>query len=237
MKKINIILIAIFAISYLSIAQTIEIVRTDVDSSRQNIVTSTYLFGFDIYAKDIQDCNGVAFELRYNQTEYVQFSGWQNGDFGKFGNAQVVQGKTQDNKGRIIVGTGTGIPLGNLGIDNPKVIHLEFAVNQSAPHFSFITFEFLQPKATVFIDELGQKIDLETEPETFRIHSFIDVWPGDANNDGSVTFDDYNQVNLYMGMGSATKNFRSFKTPTGKYYLETTKSSCMGFCTSNLCRL
>lgn len=213
MKKIVIIGLIYLLTSVLAEAQSIKIVRTDVDSSRKNIVTATYLFGFDIYADDVDDCNGVAFELRYNQTEYVKFSGWQNGDFGEYGNAQVVQGKTQDNKGRIIVGTGTGIPLGNLGIDNPKVIHLEFAVTQSAPHFSFITFEFLSPKATVFVDSLGQKIDLDSDSETFRIHSFIDVWPGDANNDGSVTFDDFNQVNLYMGMGSATKNLRSFKRP------------------------
>lgn len=213
MKKAILLIILSIIISNFSNAQSIEIVRTDVDTSRTNIVTATYLFGFDVYAKDVDLCNGVAFELRFNQTEYVKFSGWQNGDFGIFDDAQVVEGKTQDGKGRIIVGTGTGIPLGNLGIDNPKVIRLEFAVTQSASHFSFVTFEFVQPKATIFEDNVGKKIELESEPITFRIHSFIEVWPGDANNDGAVTFDDYNQVNLYMGMGSATKNLRSFKRP------------------------
>ena len=212
MKNIFIYIVLLAAFAQLN-AQRLEIKRTDVDASRKDKITATYLFGFDVYAEDIQDCNGVAFELQFDQTQYIKFSGWQNGDFGKYGKPQVVRGKTQEGKGRLIVGVGSGLSADTSGIENPKVITLEFAVLQSAPHFETVTMEFVQPKATVFQDSAASMIDLETEPVNFTIHSFIDVYPGDANNDGTVNHLDYNTINLYMGKGSSTKNLRSFKRP------------------------
>lgn len=212
MKKIFIYILILLAFTQLN-AQRLEIKRTDVDASRKDMVTATYLFGFDIYTEDVQDCNGVAFELQFDQTEYIKFSGWQKGDFGKYGKPEVVRGKTQEGKGRLIVVHGSGLSADSSGIDNPKVITLEFAVLQSAPHFETVTMEFIQPKATVFQESAAASIDLEAEPVNFTIHSFIDVYPGDANNDGTVNHLDYNKINLFMGKGSSTKNLRSFKRP------------------------
>lgn len=194
-------------------AQRIEIVRTDVDSTRSNFVTATYNFGVDIYIQDVEDCNGASFELLFNQTDYVIFSGSENGELGRPGE-QNVRVVIEDNGiGRVIVGVGSGNPLETPGQTNPKAIHLEFVVLQSAPHHDTLRFTFNQPRATINNEGIGQIIELETEPIPFAIHSFINLWPGDTDNNGVVDHLDFNVVDLFMGRGSRSHNMRSFKRP------------------------
>ncbi len=196
-------------------AQSLKIVRTDVDSSRKDFITATYNFGFDVYAEGVDACNGVAFELSFDQTRYVRFSQWKIGNLGSLGQAYVISTvDTAAGNGRLTVGVGTGIPLEHGGISNPKVIHLEFTVLQTAPDDADITFSFITPVATIFKDSTAQKVSLDAPAITFNIHSFVDVWPGDADNSGEVDHLDFAQIMVYLGTGPATKSMRSFKRPS-----------------------
>jgi hypothetical protein len=211
MKKIvYLILMLIMSTTY---GQTLKLVRTDVDSNRSSFVTATYLFGVDIYAKDLKRCNAVSFELRWNQTRYITFSEAILTDFSKNGTAIVTPPKINYNadEGKLFVGVLSGDSVGSLGTDNPLVIHLEFAVSQSSKDGDDLTFIFDNVQAVVSTDSGGKIIDILTPPVKYRIHGFIDVWPGDADNNGIVDQRDMSTVGLYLKFGSSFKNMRSFK--------------------------
>lgn len=208
-------LIFLMLVSSAGRGQTLKLVRTDVDESRSSFVTSTYLFGIDIVAEGVFDCNGVAFELHYNQTDYIKYSGHRVKGFGD--NAVPVVIPTTDpasGKGIIHVGVLSGKTLEEGGFDEPTVLHLEFTVSQSAPHGEVLRFTFVNPQAVVVEDSVGMVLDLETEPVLYNIHSFIEVWPGDVDDNGSVNTQDISQILLYLGLGSNTKAMRSFKRPS-----------------------
>ena len=189
-----------------------------MDESRSSFVTSTYLFGVDIVLEDVEDCNGVAFELLYNTTRYIKYSEYKSGTFGN-GSKTVVIPELDEaaDVGKLTVMVISGEAVDTAHVDNPVVIHLDFAVAQSAPHGSQVTFNFVNPHAVVKSEDQdagdGQVLELEHEPIVYNIHGFIDVWPGDTNNDGVVNHLDEDNIALYYGWGSATKNMRSFKRP------------------------
>jgi hypothetical protein len=210
-----ILFIAIFALAAFDLsAQSIDIVRTDVDSTREDFITSSYVFGFDVYARNVENCNAVGFELKYSHAQYVKFNEWLIGDFGEKATAIVIpEENPATDEGYIYVVVTSGESIDEGGYDNPRVIHLEFVLTQSAPHDETVVFDFMNPRADVFEDSSGVVLDLETEPIEFRTHSFINVWPGDADNSGYVDQDDGLQVALYFDLGSPTKSMRSFKRP------------------------
>jgi hypothetical protein len=210
-KLIYILAIILLLGTYSAEGQSIKVVRTDVDSARSGFVTASYMFGIDIIVQDVQKCNGVAFELNFNHLDKVKFSGWKKRDFEQ--NVVIFDLLPIEEKGRIIVGTTTGHPLLENGIDNPVVISLEFVVLQTALHNSTFTIDLIQPVATVVTDSIEQIVQLTHERLDFRVHGFVNVWPGDTDNNGVVNHLDIAPVNLYMGKGSRTKNWRSFKRP------------------------
>jgi hypothetical protein len=194
-------------------AQSIKIVRTDVDSTRSSFVTSTYVFGIDIYAMDVEDCNEVNFNLFFDNIDVVKFSGYENTEFtsnGGFCRPQYFE-NVAANTASIYVGALSGETKQEATADNPRVIHLEFVVNQSAINNSELTFTITDAEAIVKAEV--SPIDLLAEETVYNIHSFMNVWPGDADNNGLVEMSDINVIGLYMGMGSATKQMRSFKRP------------------------
>lgn len=211
MKNSIYLLIVLIAASMLASAQYIRIERTDVDSSRSTFITASYKFGMDIYAEDVANCNGVAFEMRYNKKDYIKYSGYDRGDFP---NVNITVLNDVDYV-RVIVNAGSGLQADDDGIDNPKIIHLEFVVLQSAPDFELeqydTEFSFLAPVATYFSDNGIQSVFLEANPIYYKIHGFINVWPGDTDNNGIVDYLDYEPVNRFMSLGSKSKNMRSFK--------------------------
>ncbi|MFP4543299.1 MAG: dockerin type I domain-containing protein [Candidatus Kapaibacterium sp.] len=202
----------ILAVTRLS-GQTLRFDRTDVDMARSGFVTATYLFGVDVIAEAVENCNSVSFRLVHDQTDYVKFSGYSETYFTKTGGAVSIIHKTDPSTGSAMIEIGalSGTTPGDTVFDEPAVIHLEFAVTQSAPHLSELTFEFLNPQATVFSDTTGEIIELDTESISYNIHSFIDAWPGDANNDGVVDTRDISTIGLYLGIGPKTKSMRSFR--------------------------
>ncbi len=211
-KLVLYMILLICGLSYAQ-SQSIKIVRTDVDTSRSSFVTATYVFGIDIYAMDIEDCNEVNFNLFFDNIDVVKFSGYRNTEFtsnGGFCKPQYFE-NVAANTASIYVGALSGDSKENANIDNPKVIHLEFVVNQSAINNNDLTFTITDAEAVVKAEELP--IDLLTEPTVYTIHSFMDVWPGDADNNGLVDMSDMNVIGQYMEMGSATKQMRSFKRP------------------------
>jgi hypothetical protein len=205
MKRI--ILIIILAAAGNLYGQKIVFERTDVDSTRNGFVTATYKFGFNIYLEDLKNVNGVDFELTFDQPEVIKFSGYEYGDLGK---PQVIY-LNGGGIGRVIVGTGIRDTVLPDSLERPLITRLEFVVLQTATDGENVTFEFTQPVATVVESDTGRTIELESEPAELVIHSFVDVWPGDADNSGEVDHLDYAPVTQYIGLGSATKNMRSFK--------------------------
>ncbi len=212
MKYLVLIIVLIISAVFVKTAPSIKIVRTDVDSSRSSFVTAGYIFGIDIYADSISNCGGVSFDLTFSHADHIKFSSYTLGDFSRvYVNYDLITGGF----GRVVVGSSIGDKYGEKAKDNPLAIHLEFVVQMSAPDFEIYTepvaFEFKQPDAVTIIDGTTTKIPLSNKMYRFNIHGYVDVWPGDANNDNIVDHHDHSQVMLYNGLGSLTKNFRSFK--------------------------
>lgn len=195
-------------------AQTIKLIRTDVDSARSNFVTATYLFGVDIQVEDVYKCNGVEFELVFNTTDYIKYSEWQVGGFGENATTVVIPIiDTLAGQGRVYVLVISGDPIDKAYLDNPKVIHLDFAVSQKSPHGKSVTFSFVNAHATVNQSQIGEVLSLTSEPTVYEIHGFVNVWPGDTDNNGIVDEEDMDLIALHLNHGAATKNKRSFKRP------------------------
>jgi len=193
-------------------AQSIVVKRTDVDSSRYGFVTASYTFGMDIYLKDLPKCNGVAFQLNFNQSDVVKFSQWLPGDFGK---PQVIPMLNPDGTSNLIIAVGLGNTTISDSIAEPKILHLEFVVLQNAANASTLNFNFIQPVATTIVNDVRAIISINAEPIEYAIHGFISVWPGDTDNNGFVNHLDYANVTKFIGLGSATKNMKSFKRKSG----------------------
>ncbi|MGB9702142.1 MAG: hypothetical protein ACPL1A_05360 [Candidatus Kapaibacteriota bacterium] len=194
-------------------SQSIRIVRTDVDSTRFDFITAGYVFGFDVYVDGVDSFNGLSFDLEWDAPDYVKFSQWELGKLGPKSNAQLVSRIDQINKlGILTVGVGTGQILDSTTKAISKVIHLDFVLLQSAEHGGKVKFTFIKPAISYFISGTPKIIELKTSPIEFKIHSYVDVYPGDADNSHEVDHMDYVNVTLYMGVGGPeTKNTRTFK--------------------------
>ena len=192
----------------------LKIVRTDVDSVRDGFITACYTFGFDVIAENTERCSGVSFDLLYNQSDVIKFSGSATRDLMKaFVDSRPEPGAA--NHSRVIVGALSGDQSSDSGRTSPNAIHLEFVVMASALDYSnsqtFAEFTFRSPEATIITDSGSVTISLPVKVERYKIHSFIDVHPGDTDNNGIVNSDDYQLVERHYGTGSLTDNFRSFK--------------------------
>jgi hypothetical protein len=210
MKKIPLIILFFLISLDISYSQSIKIMRNDVDSNRSSFITAGYVFGFDVYLDSISQCNGVSFELNWDFPAYVQFSQWKIGDIGSKAMAYVVD-KSDQNIGKLSVAAGTGLPLDQSIIPNPKVIHLEFVLLQTAINDTKVTFKFISPSASIILDSLPIIANLAAEDFSFSVHGMINVYPGDSNNDGLVDSKDFTQSLFYLGMGPLTKSVKTFK--------------------------
>lgn len=192
--------------------QELKFVRKDVDSSRSRFVTATYLFSIDIIADNIDKCTNVTFELRYNKTQFIKFSEWESGSFGSTTKTYIIPlTDSISDIGRIVVSSGMDFTRDTNAPKNPKVVNLKFVVIPASPHFDVVTFTILNPRATVVNNGRQELIALSNTSISYTIHSFVNVWPGDANNDGVVDHLDFAAVSYYLGLGPNTKQMRSFK--------------------------
>ena len=209
-------------------AQDIFIERTDVDSSRSGFVTATYNFSFKVKLKNVRNCTGISFVLRYNQTEYVKFSNYRTLPFSRSGSVFVYPFYNPiDGYERIFTGILNGDTVGGVGETNPEAIEFEFSVGANAPENTFVEFFFEDAEAVVSDSSSGKIIKLKSNTVLYNIHGFVNVWPGDANNDGIVNINDVSVVALYLGYGANKSNFRSFqrKNASTDWFAQ----SCLGW--------
>ncbi len=212
MKKIIYILTLILLTATGLHSQSLNFVRRDVDTSRSKFVTATYLFSIDVVAENIERCTNVSFELRYNKTQFIRFSEWERGNFGSTTKTLVLSlPDASTDIGRLVVTSGMDYTRDTNAPNNPKVVNLKFVVIPAAPHFDVVTFNLINPRITVVSNGQLKLIDLPTTSISYTIHSFVNVWPGDANNDGIVNHLDFATVSYYLGLGPNTKQMRSFK--------------------------
>ena len=220
MKKYTIILL--FALMQLSVwaTPTIRFERTDVEGKSANFVTATYSFGIDIIIDSLEHCSNVSFELYHNQTRYVKFSEYYrsedwliNDDWSQV--ITIIDKNSIDNasdKATIAIQAGTMSPADINSPNNPKIIHLEFVVAPSAINGGSLDFTIDKIKATYYKNVDNQIIDTLI-PITFKvsynIHSYVNVWPGDADCNGKVDTYDNAVISLYLNYPK--NGSRSFK--------------------------
>jgi len=217
LKKVIIIISILLANVAWMHAQSIKVVRSDVESARGGFITAGYVFGFDVYLDSVSRSNGVSFELQWDTPQFIQFSQWKIGDIGTRAQAYVMD-KIDQFAGHIYAVIGTGLQLDSSIIQNPKVLRLEFVLLQNAPDGDKVTFKFIKPTATAIIDSIPQVVTLKSEDIVFKFHGMVDVYPGDSDNNGTVDQSDFTQTLFYLGMGPLTKSVRTFKRQYASAY-------------------
>jgi len=225
MKKIIIHISLLLFIFELAGSQTLRVVRTDVDSSRAGTITSGKPFGFDIYLDSVQNCSVVSFELNYNRANFIKFSQINVTDFGSskslFSNTPKATSTLTEEKMTVAIFSGLPANLPNQ-YDNPRILHLEFVALPTTPNGSIVTFEFKNARATYFDEssDSTKEVGISSEALKYDVFGYVDVWPGDANNDGIVNSLDHSKIGLLLGIGSQTPNHRSFKrkSPSTMFY-------------------
>lgn len=209
LKKLNIIVSIIFCAFNIyndANAAAIRIARNDVDSVRSGFVTAGFTFSLDILVDSVEKLNGISFELDWDRPHHIFFSEWQIGELGNKSLAFV-----EKYPGKIIVAVSNGLPLIESQLANTTLISLKFVVLQNSQNLDSVTFSFNKPMASAIVDTQSQLLPLEHSRCIFKIHSYIDVYPGDANADGIVDHLDYSNVMLYLGLGSESQHSRTFK--------------------------
>ncbi|MBX3044286.1 MAG: T9SS type A sorting domain-containing protein [Candidatus Kapabacteria bacterium] len=208
MKLIILILILLMQGYYCAYSQNFIIKRTDVLNEDARFVTATYKFGFEIYLDGLPKSNSISFRLIYDQKDYIKFSQWNQGDYNVL---QAVNIDIDEERSSLIIGVSSGLFPQPDENTLPKVIELEFVVLKNAPNLENLFMTFDRPVATALDSTGGISIPISTQPLNFVIHSYVNVWPGDTDNNGAVDHLDFVPVSQYIGMGSATKGFKSFK--------------------------
>lgn len=208
MKLYIFVILLIFQGFYCAFSQSFVIKRTDVMDAEATFVTATYNFSYEIYLDGVPNSNSVSFRLVYTNSDNIKFSQWKKGDFDVL---QAVNRELEDNNAELIIGVSSGLTPQPENNTMPKVIELEFVVLKSAVHETDLRMTFERPVATAIDSGIGRSVPISAEGLNFRVHSFVQVWPGDTDNNGIVDHLDFVPVSQYIGMGSATKGFKSFK--------------------------
>jgi len=212
MVKYSIKIVCLIIFTLAAYSQEIIIERTDVDTSRKSFVTATMNFRITVKLNNVNNCTGISFVLRHNQSNYVKFSNFKPSLFSRGGSCFVYSwANPLDGIERIYTGILSGDTIGGKGFDNPEAVEFEFSVDPNAPNGGIVEFLFEDAEAVVTKNNIGEIIKLKSQPYLFNIHGFVNVWPGDTNNDGIVNINDVSVVGLYLGYGAKKGNFRSFK--------------------------
>lgn len=183
--------------------------RSDVSPAYANYVTATQSFGIDIMVDSIANCHSVTFDLVFDKAQYIRYSSWAPRSFPR--NSTILLDNSNDTtgQGRLSIAVLSGSPTTDVGRANPNVIHLDFVVTPNAPHNLNFTMGFQFPLGVVQ-DSAKPKIPLAWSNRTFNIHSFVNIYPGDANDDGLVDTRDAAQIAVYMDAGSGGSTIRGF---------------------------
>ncbi len=110
---------------------------------------------------------------------------------------------------RIVVEAGTGQPASLASPTSPKIIHLEFVVRPNAVHGEVVEFYLQKVRATIFRDTIIELLIPTTPKFTYKVHSYISVWPGDTDNNGMVDDIDFALISKYLE--EPKQKMRAFK--------------------------
>ncbi len=202
-------------------AQSLSLVRTDTDAGRSHFVTAGYLFGVEIAADSLDSCYRILFELEYNNISSIQYSGYRP-VFPSTESKLIVnpQIDSLSMKGVIAVVSLLSESPENETYDNPHVIRCNFVVSQNAVHNTSSVFILKNIKAYVKRADLDTVISIEPDTVIYKIHGYVDVWPGDADNNGKVENLDFYKITSYLGQGSLIKGSKSFtRNPASTIWL------------------
>ncbi|MFA5511486.1 MAG: T9SS type A sorting domain-containing protein [Candidatus Kapaibacterium sp.] len=208
MKLKILILLIIISGYYCAVSQSFIIKRTDVLDENAAFVTATYKFGFEILLDGVENSNSVSFKLNYNLSDFIRFSQWKQGDYEVL---QSVNTENGDGTASLIIGVSSGLIPQSSSNTTPKVIELEFVTAKNSPNLANLRMSFERPVATALDTSGGVSLPINSAELNYTVHSYVHVWPGDTDNNGIVDHLDFVPVSQYIGMGSATKGFRSFK--------------------------
>ncbi|GIV54864.1 MAG: hypothetical protein KatS3mg039_1382 [Candidatus Kapaibacterium sp.] len=192
-----------------TVGQTLRFVRTD-PTTNPTVVTATKLFGLDVVASNISNVTAVSFELRYTGAQYIRLAAWKARELSRQSVYVIDRSDTVTGIGSIAIGVLSGEPTTGVGLDSPTVVHLDFVVLPNSPHRTLVQFDAQNAEAVV-AGAPPQLVPLGVEPLALLIHSFVWVFPGDANNDGRVDQRDYSTVALYLGQGTASGVLRGYR--------------------------
>lgn len=209
----NIILILLLILFNLDIfSQSIKLVRTDVDSTRKDFVTATYMFGFDVVIEDLENCNNASFQLKFDNSEYIRYSGATLNDFKDSGTVFIYEyTEPGSNEIYLNIGVFSGQPLSENNFDNPNLLRLEFVVTPTAPDDERVTFTFINSFGSTYQDGAGSSVQLASTPTLLDIHGYVDVWPGDTDNNQVVDNVDWTTVYENLKFKERFPGYRSFK--------------------------
>lgn len=198
-------------------AQVIRIERFDAPpgSRRDHFITATQSFSLLILTDSVPDCFGVTFDLRYNNAGAIVLSGYDlpnRQDAFTNKNGLLVNDLSNQTSGlgtiRITLLSGQAVIPGT-GFRSPSIVRLDFNVRPEAVHGSNVVFSFINPTATT---GGNGNLRLAGVSSTFAVRGFVDVWPGDADNNGIVDSQDGSLIALFYldggnGTGGRTRGF------------------------------
>jgi hypothetical protein len=202
-----------FLLPVMAAAQSVTLVRTDVDSARAHFITATMRFGVDITLRDAPGCNAATMDITFSNANVVRYSGWSAGSFPRRNVVVVDLSDPTTNTGRLSITAFSGNPAPDSGVNNPVIIHLDFVTMPDAVHNTLCTFGFINPLA-VLNKNNGSAISLNSQSISYTIRSWIDVWPGDADNNGVVDSRDGIAIGLYLTNSASESRFRGFRRPS-----------------------
>ncbi len=196
----------VFAGAATAQAQVIRISRVDAQPEKSHFVTATLPFSVEIALEGINNVTAVSFELRYNNAGSIQLSGYSGGSFGSNGLLVLDKSNRISGAGSINIGALSGQPAGGGGVNDPIVVRLDFITTPDAQHNTNTVFSFINTEAVAD----GSIIKLAGVPVVYNIHGFLDIWPGDADNNGIVDTRDISIIGLFFDDGGADGRIRGF---------------------------
>lgn len=187
-------------------AQIIQMNRVDALPEKSHFITATLPFSVEISLSGISNVTAVSFELRYNNAGSIQLAGYSGGSFGSSGLLVVDKSNRVSGAGSINVGVLSGQPAGGGGVNDPIVVRLDFITTPDALHNTNTVFSFINAEAVAN----GSIVKLAGIPVVYNVHGYIDVWPGDADNNGIVDTRDISMIGLFFDDGGPSGRIRGF---------------------------
>ncbi len=194
-------------------AQTILVERADRPPStgKNHFLTATQPFSLNVRVEGLNNIKGVFFEMQWTNAGAIRFDGWSAD--GAYAESELTVPPVRTNQangtGSISVAAQLANPVGRPGLNDHTVIRLNFIGAANAVHNSRVRFSFTKPEAVV--GNIDRSIErLVGISKSYDVHGFVDVWPGDANNDRVVDHSDWSVISQFFDDGDPAGRIRGF---------------------------